>query len=235
MLIAAVLAYQSGGGRLALMSTLGLGFIAATGLWQQAMESVALCGAAVLFSFIIGSVIGVSAALNDWISAVVRPISDTLQTMPQFVFLIPAIMFFHVGDFPALLAIMMYSIVPAIRYTEHGIRGVGPQTIEVATAQGCTRAQIFWQVQLPLAFPEIALGLNQTIMFALSMLVVAALVGTNELGQQIYISLSTVNAGAGLTAGFAITILAMITDRVLSSYSRRGRPIVGRQAHQDPV
>ena len=178
--IAAVtlIAFQVGGWKVALFAFLGMAFILTTGAWSRAMLSFYLTATSVIVCFVVGGSIGVWAAQNDRVSAIVRPINDTLQTMPLFVFLIPVIMVFLVGDFSALLAIIMYSIVPAIRYTEHGLRHVDPVAVEAARMMGCTERQVLWRVKLPLAIPEIMLGLNQVVMFALAMLVIAALVGT---------------------------------------------------------
>ena len=118
-----------------------MGFILLTGVWKEAMLSIYLCGAAVLFSFVVGGALGVMAARNDRFSRTLRPVNDTLQTMPQFVYLIPILMFFQVGDFSALLAVIAYAIVPMIRYTEHGIRNVRPDVIEAATGIGATKRQ----------------------------------------------------------------------------------------------
>ena len=222
-----VLAWQVGGRRVGLLSFLALVFMLTTGIWPETMRSLYLCGAAVLFSFIAGAAIGIWAALDDRASAFIRPINDTLQTMPLFVFLIPVIMFFQIGDFPALLAIIMYAIVPSIRYTEHGIRHVRADIVEAARMQGCTRGQILWQVQLPLALPEIALGLNQTIMFGLAMVVIAALVGTKGLGQAVYIALNAGNVGAGCIAGFSMAFIAMITDRIIQAWSAKKKAELG--------
>jgi glycine betaine/proline transport system permease protein len=217
--IVGLLAWQVGGWRLTVFAVLGLSFIVFTGAWGAAMRSVYLCAAAALFSFVVGSAIGVHAANNDRFSAFIRPINDTLQTMPLFVFLIPVIMFFQVGDFPALLAIIMYAIVPAVRYSEHGIRQVPAGIMDAARMQGCTKRQILWRVQLPMALPEIILGLNQTIMFALAMLVIAALVGTKGLGQAVYIALNAGNVGNGFVAGLAMALIAMIADRIIQTWS----------------
>lgn len=222
-----VLAYQVGGRDTGLLALLGLGFILTTGAWPPAMRSIYLCGAAVLISFLVGGALGVWAARSDRVSAILRPINDTLQTMPLFVFLIPVIMFFQVGDFPALLAIIMYAIVPAIRYTEHGIRNIPPHIIEASLAQGCTKRQILWNVQLPLALPEIMVGLNQTIMFGLAMLVIAALVGTKGLGQAVYLALNTGNVGEGFIAGMSMALIAIIADRITQAWSRQKKAELG--------
>jgi glycine betaine/proline transport system permease protein len=227
ILTVTVLAYQVGGLNVASFALLGCLFMLTGGVWPQAMLSTYLCAAAVLFSFVLGATIGVWAALNDRVSAFIRPINDTLQTMPLFVFLIPVLMFFQVGEFSALLAIMLYAIVPSVRYTEHGIRNVRPDIVEAATAQGCTGRQILFQVQLPLALPEIMLGLNQTIMFGLAMLVIAALVGTKGLGQSVYIALGAGDVGKGFVAGLSMALIAMIADRITQAWSRRKKAELG--------
>ena len=221
MLAITLLAWQMAGVRTALFAAIALAFILLTGMWDKAMLSVYLCGAAALASFVIGGSIGVWAAHSERVSSVVRPIADTFQTIPAFVFLIPVLMFFQIGEFTALLAIIAYAFVPAIRYTENGLRQVPEEYLEVARQQGCSRWQTFWQVKLPLALPTILVGLNQTIMFAFAMLVIAALVGTTGLGQQIYLSLSSADTGNGLIAGLSMALLAMVTDRILQGYAAR--------------
>ncbi len=218
--MATLLAYQVGGRRLALGMVAGLAFLLLAGVWQEAMLSVYLCGLAVLICFLIGGGLGVLAAEFDTVSAAVRPFNDTLQTMPLFVILIPFVMIFKIGEFTALLAIIAYAIVPSIRYTEHGIRSVSKDVIEAATASGCTPWQLLWRVKLPLAAPIILLGLNQTIMYAISMLVIAALVGTSDLGQRVYIGLGDGDFGVGIVAGVGMAIIAMLADRMTQAMAR---------------
>ena len=227
ILAVTVLAWQVGGWRIGIFSLLGLLFLLLTGTWARAMISVYLCGVAVAFSFLVGGLIGIWASRNDHVSAFVRPINDTLQTIPLFVFLIPVIMFFQTGEFSALLAIIAYAIVPAIRYTEHGLRNVRPDLIEAAQGMGSTKRQILWQVQLPLALPEIMLGLNQTIMYGLAMLVIAALVGTKGLGQLVYIALGKADTGVGLVAGLGMALIAMIADRIIQAWSAQKKAALG--------
>ncbi len=217
--MATLLGWQLGGPRLALGTFLGLAFLLFAGVWPQAMLSVYLCGLAVLLSFTLGAGLGILAAENDAVSATLRPFNDTMQTMPLFVILIPFVMIFKIGEFTALLAIMAYAIVPAIRYTEHGLRNISKETIEAATAIGCTRGQLLWRVKLPLALPVMMLGLNQTIIFGIAMLVIAALVGTSDLGQRVYIGLGNGDFGVGIVAGFGMAIIAMIADRMTQSWS----------------
>ncbi|MCB1395095.1 MAG: ABC transporter permease subunit [Rhodobacteraceae bacterium] len=223
MLIAmcTLLAWQLGGRRLALGTFAGLAFLLLAGVWPYAMTSVYLCGLAAILSFTIGAGLGVLAAQYDAVSAVLRPFNDTLQTMPLFVILIPFVMIFKIGEFTALLAIMAYAIVPAIRYTEHGLRNIPAHIIEAATAVGCTRGQLLWRVKLPLALPVMMLGLNQTIIFAIAMLVIAALVGTDGLGQQVYIGLGNGDFGVGIVAGVGMAIIAMIADRMTLAWSQK--------------
>ena len=225
--IVTLLAWQVGGWQTGLFALLGLTFMLVTGFWPQTMLSVYLCAAAVLLSFAAGTSIGVWAAHSDRVSAFVRPINDTLQTMPLFVFLIPILMFFQVGEFTALLAICAYAVVPAVRYTEHGLRNVRPDIVEAAKGMGCTPAQTLWQVKLPLALPEIMLGLNQTIMFGLAMLVIAALVGTKGLGQQVYIALGKADTGMGVVAGLGIALVAMIADRIIQGWCSQRKTALG--------
>lgn len=216
-----LLAWQVGGPRLALFAFLGMLFMLLAGMWQRAMLTVQLCGAAVILSFLIGSAVGIWAAGNDRVSRIVRPICDTLQTMPQFVFLIPILMVFLAGEFSAMLAVLLYAVVPPIRYMESGLRRVPAQAVEAARSLGCSRRQLLWQVQIPLALPEIMLGLNQTIMMALYMVVVAALVGDVGLGQLVYQGVGTANFGEGAVAGLGIALIAMIADGILQALSRR--------------
>lgn len=216
-----LLSWQIGGRPVALFAAGALAFILLTGMWDRAMLSLYLCSAAVLISFALGASLGVWAAGSDRASRILRPIADTFQTIPLFVFLIPVLMFFQVGEFTALLAIVAYAFVPALRYTENGLRQVSPELIEVAIAQGCTPHQVFWQVKLPLAMPAILVGLNQTILFAFAMLVIAALVGTTGLGQQIFLALSAADTGQGVIAGLSMALLAMLADRLLQALAAK--------------
>ncbi|MEC5324835.1 ABC transporter permease [Aurantimonas sp. A3-2-R12] len=218
-----------GGWRVGLVALLGMLFILLTGSWDRAMVSLELTAVGVAVSVLAGTAIGVWAALNDRVSAVVRPICDTLQTMPIFVFLIPAVMVFLVGEFTALVAIVLYAIVPPIRYGELGIRGVPPELTEAARMMGVTRLQMLWQVQLPVALPEIALGVNQTVMMALTMVVIASLVGAPGLGQDVLIALSRGDAGRGLVAGLSIAALAIVFDRIVQAWSAERKRALGLQ------
>nr|WP_245415277.1 ABC transporter permease subunit [Hoeflea marina] len=219
--------FRLGGLRLALL-TAGLSFlIAATGQWEKAMITVYLCGISVIIASLIGIPIGIVTASRDRLWSVVQVIIDTLQTLPSFVYLMPAVMLFRVGDFTAMIAIVAFAVAPAIRYTVLGIRKVDPRLIEAGRAMGCTEWQLLTRIKLKLAFPEIMLGLNQTIMFALSMLVITALVGTRDLGQEVYIALTKADTGRGLVAGLAVAFIAIIADRLISAGAGRVRARLG--------
>ncbi len=213
--------YQLGGWRLAALAVVLTLFPAVTGLWEKTIVTVYLVGVSTVIACLIGIPLGVLAGRNDTADKILTVIVDTLQTIPAFVYLIPAVMLFRVGDFTAMIAIVAYAVVPAIRYTAHGIRQVSPSLIEAAVAQGCTRRQILWRIQLPLALPELMLGINQTIMMALSMLVITALVGTRDLGQETYIALTKADTGRGIVAGLCVACIAIIADRMIGAWSNR--------------
>ncbi|WP_420413965.1 ABC transporter permease [Roseibium sp.] len=217
------LGWRAGGRNLALMCAVMSVFIAVTGLWTKAMVTVYLCGASVILATLIGVPLGILAALNKRAGQVINLMIDTLQTLPSFVYLIPVVMLFRVGDFTAMIAIVLYALAPAVRYAAHGVRGVSKDLIEAGQVSGCTRFQLLRHIRLPMALPEILLGLNQTIMLALSMLVITALVGTRDLGQEVYIALTKADTGRGLVAGLAIAFIAIIADRILKASARGAR------------
>lgn len=227
ILALALLAWQVGGTRLAALAAGGCAFLLLTGVWAQAMLSVYMCAAAVLVCVGAGGALGIWASVNRRVSNFLRPINDTLQSMPLFVILIPFLMFFQIGEFTSFLAIIAYAIVPTIRYTEHGLRNVPAAGVEAAAAMGCTRRQLLWEVKMPLAVPEIMLGINQTILFALAMLVITALVGSKGLGQSVYIALSSADAGLGLVAGLGIALIAIIADRIIQAWSAGRKAALG--------
>ena len=219
--------WRLGGVRLALV-TAGLPLlIAMIGLWEKAMITVYLCGISTLIALLIGVPIGIVAAERTRLWRGVEAAIDTLQTLPSFVYLMPAVMLFRVGDFTAMIAVVAFAIAPSIRYTALGLRGVDRRLIEAGHAMGCTPVQILRQIKLPLAFPEILLGLNQTVMFALSMLVITALVGTRDLGQEVYIALTKADPGRGLTAGLAVAFIAIVADRLIHAGARSARQRLG--------
>ncbi|MGH6924575.1 MAG: ABC transporter permease [Propylenella sp.] len=214
-------AWSVAGRRRALIAGAFCLFIAFTGNWEPAMVTVYLVGVSVVIAALIGIPLGVAAALNNRLWSVVRGVIDTLQTLPSFVYLIPVVMLFRVGDFTAMIAVILYALAPAIRYSALGVREVNPALIEAATAMGTTRLQRLLKVRLPLALPEIMLGVNQTIMLAISMLVITALVGTRDLGQEVYIALAKADVGRGIVAGLGVAMIAMIADRMMVASAAR--------------
>ncbi|WP_284165022.1 ABC transporter permease subunit [Frigidibacter sp. SD6-1] len=223
--------WRMGGWRLGLLTGALAFLIAATGQWEKAMITLYLCGISTAIAMAIGVPVGIAVATRDRLWRAVQLIIDTLQTLPSFVYLMPVVMLFRVGDFTAMIAVVAYAIVPAIRYTVLGLRGVDPRLIEAGRAMGCTPLQILFRVRLRLAAPEILLGLNQTIMFALSMLVITALVGTRDLGQEVYIALTKADPGRGLVAGLAVAFIAIITDRLINAAAARTRERLGLTTH----
>jgi glycine betaine/proline transport system permease protein len=213
--------WQLGGLRLGLLSASLTSFIAIVGLWAKAMVTLYLCGLSVIIACLIGIPVGILAARNERVHRVVSVVIDTLQTLPSFVYLMPVVMLFRVGDFAAMLAVIAYAVTPIIRYTDHGIRHVSPELIEASLQVGCTRGQVLRKVQLPLALPHIMLGVNQTIMMALSMLVITALVGTRELGQEVYIALTKADTGRGIIAGVCVAFIAIIADRMIGAWAAK--------------
>lgn len=227
ILVVTLLAWQVGGARTAVLSLLGWSFMLFSGIWPQAMLSVYMCLAAVIVCLLLGGGLGIWASQSQRVSNFIRPINDTLQSMPLFVILIPFLMFFQIGEFTSFLAIIAYAIVPTIRYTEHGLRSVPQETVEAAHSMGCTRRQMLWEVKMPLAIPEIMLGVNQTVLFALAMLVITALVGSKGLGQSVYIALSKADSGLGMVAGLSMALIAIIADRIIQSWSKKRKDALG--------
>ena len=221
------LSYVAGGVRLSALTVVLLSTILLSGLWERALLSLYLSGAAVFACAVLGGAIGLASAVSPMVWRVVRPICDMLQTIPLFVFLIPVLMVFQIGEFSAFLAIIAYAIVPMIRYTRHGLTETPAEMIEAATASGATRWQMMRDVRAPYAAPTILLGLNQTILYAFAMLVIAALIGTTGLGQSIYLALGQADVGLGISAGAAMAILALIADRIVQGFAEERRRALG--------
>ncbi|SMF36016.1 glycine betaine/proline transport system permease protein [Tistlia consotensis] len=228
-LLLAVAGWRIGGPRLAALVAALAVFVAVTGNWEKAMISAYLCGISVVVAMLIGLPVGILAAGSERIHRIAQNTVDTLQTLPSFVYLIPVVMLFQVGDFSAMIAIVAYAVAPAVRYTDHGIRGVPGEIVEAARMAGCRRGQLLWKVQIPLALPEIMLGVNQTIMMALSMLVISALVGTRDLGQEVYIALTRADTGHGLVAGLCVACIAIVADRLIGAWAARRREELGME------
>lgn len=196
-------------------------FILVTGYWSAAMGSVYLTALSVVVSLAIGLPFGIWVAAKPRAQQAVQVFLDTLQTLPTLVYLLPAVMLFRNGDFSALIAIVSYAVAPAVRYGIDGMIHVPSERIEAAAMSGCSKWQTFVHVRLPSALPTLLLGVNQTVMMALSMLVIAALVGTRELGQEVFTALSQGKAGPGIVAGLCVACVALIIDTLLKSGAAR--------------
>ena len=199
---------------LVIFTLIGLLFILNINYWAQTMQTLALVLTSVIISIIVGIPIGILASQNERFSKFLKPTLDFMQTMPAFVYLIPAITFFGVGVVPGIIASVIFAMPPTIRFTDLGIRQVPEDLIEAANAFGSTASQKLFKVQLPLATGTIMAGVNQSIMLSLSMVVTASLVGAPGLGVDVYRSVTQVNIGMGFEAGLAIVVIAIILDRI---------------------
>ncbi|MFJ4351103.1 ABC transporter permease [Pseudomonas sp. NPDC089428] len=194
--------------------------VGAVGLWDKLMQTLALMLVATLISVLVGIPLGILSARNDRLRAVLMPLLDIMQTMPSFVYLIPVLMLFGLGKVPAIFATVIYAAPPLIRLTDLGIRQVDGEVMEAINAFGANRLQQLFGVQLPLALPSIMAGINQTTMMALSMVVIASMIGARGLGEDVLVGIQTLNVGRGLEAGLAIVILAVVIDRITQAYGR---------------
>jgi glycine betaine/proline transport system permease protein len=195
--------------------------IGALGLWTQAMQTVAIMLIAIVIAILIGIPLGILNARSDAVRAGVNPALDLMQTIPSFVYLLPAAMLFGLGKVPAILATVIYATPPLIRLTDLGIRQVDREVIEASRAFGATHWQILTGVQIPLALPSIMQGINQTTMMALAMVVIASMIGARGVGETVLLGLQRNDSGQGLVGGLAIVILAIIFDRISQAFGRR--------------
>ncbi len=213
VLIFAALAWFVRSWRLGVGVVVSFLLIMSMGQWTQAMQTLALVLIATFTAIIIGIPVGIWAAKSARVSAIVKPILDLMQTMPAMVYLIPAIVFFSIGVVPGLFSTIVFSLPPGVRFTELGIRGVDKETVEAGESFGATDWEILRGIQLPLALPTIMAGINQVIMLALSMAVIAGMVGADGLGKEVVGALSTINTARGVEAGLSIVFLAIFLDR----------------------
>jgi glycine betaine/proline transport system permease protein len=206
--------------RLALLSAFCLLMMGWLGLWDQSMQTLALMIISVVISLLIGIPLGIWAARNNRVEAWLRPILDGMQTMPTFVYLIPVLLFFGVARVPSVVSTVIYAIPPAVRLTNLGVRQVPEEALEAAHAFGSTSGQTLYKVQIPMALPSIMAGVNQTIMMALSMVVIAALIGAGGLGQEVLVALRGLRVGQALEGGLAIVFMAILLDRISYAFSQ---------------
>ena len=197
--------------------------IGVLGLWDAGMQTLALMIMAAGLSVLIGIPLGVLMARVNWLRSIMLPVLDVMQTMPSFVYLIPVVMLFGLGKIPAIIATVIYAVPPLIRLTDLGIRLVDREVLEASRAFGANPRQQLFGVQLPLALPNIMAGINQTTMMALSMVVIASMIGARGLGYEVLLGINRLEVGRGLLAGLGIVVLAVLFDRITQSYGQRMR------------
>ena len=215
--IMAAIAWKTSGVKLAVFTLASLLLIGLLGFWEDTMITLAMVFSSVLFCTIVGIPLGIFAGRNDRFESFIRPVLDGMQTTPPFVYLVPMVMLFSIGNVAGVLATIMFSLPPIIRLTALGIRQVHPELVEAALAFGATGSQVLFKVQIPLAMPTIMAGLNQTIMMALSMVVIAALIGAGGLGAPVVLGLNTLDIGLATIGGLSIVLIAIVLDRITQS------------------
>ena len=225
--LAGAIGWRLAGFRLSATVAGFVAFIALTGFWERASITAYMVFFALILCLIFGLPLGIWASKTARRTRFVQLLCDTFQTFPSFIYLIPVIMLFQVGDVAAITAIVIYAAIPIVRYTIFGLRGVPNETIEAAITAGCTPRQILWKVRMPLAFPEIMLGVNQTIMFGLFMVIIAAFIGTKDLGQEIFRALTFADAGKGLVIGLCVAFIGLTVDRLVVEWSEQRRRQLG--------
>lgn len=214
-------AWRFSGKGLAIYSAITLTFVGLLGLWGQTMTTLAMVLASVIFCALVGIPIGIYAGRSDRFEASIRPVLDAMQTTPAFVYLVPIVMLFSVGNVAGVMATIIFALPPLVRLTSLGIRQVHPELVEAAQAFGATRWQVLKRVQIPLAMPTIMAGLNQTIMMALSMVVIAALIGAGGLGSPVILGLNTLDIGRAVIGGLGIVLMAIVLDRITQSMAQK--------------
>ena len=221
-LVLLLIAWRVAGWRVALFTAVALAYLGFYGFWEMAMSTISLVGASVFICVLFGTPLGVWCAKSARVNTIVKPILDFMQTMPSFVYLIPAVAFFGIGKPPGVLATVIFAMAPMIRLTTLGIQQVPAHVKEGAIAFGASPRQLLFKIELPLSIPAIMTGINQTIMMSLSMVVVAALIGAAGLGYEVVRALRHMETGKGVLAGIAIVFCAMILDRIVQGSRERG-------------
>ncbi len=223
ILVFVALAWRAGRWRLSLGTFLGLLLIYNLKLWPVFIETLVLVLVSALVSIVIGVPLGITAARSDRFHRAIAPLLDFMQTMPAFVYLIPALMFFGLGTVPSIFSTVIFAMPPAIRLTDLGIRQVPTDLVEVGEAFGSSPWQMLWKIQLPVALPTIMAGVNQTMMLSLSMVVIASMIGAGGFGAGVLYGIAQMNVGVGFENGVAVVILAIILDRLSQGFSSSKR------------
>ena len=225
LLILVLIAWQAAGRRVAigvLACLVALGLLDPTA-WSLAMTTLAIVISAVIVCVIIGLPLGILAGKSDHFQAALRPLLDTMQTIPAFVYLVPVVMLVGIGNVSGVIVTIVFALPPLVRLTSLGIRGVDPSVVEAARAFGASPAQIMFKVELPLATPTILAGLNQTIMLSLSMVVIASMIAVQGLGNEVLRAMGRLDAGKAIVGGLGIVLLAVVLDRITQGLGRSGR------------
>ncbi|UPG72759.1 proline/glycine betaine ABC transporter permease [Roseomonas gilardii subsp. gilardii] len=209
------------GWKFALFAVAALFVILGMDLWERTMETLSLVLSATVIAIVVGVPLGIAMARNEAVALVVRPVLDLMQTMPAFVYLIPAAMFFGLGAVPGTIATVIFAMPPVVRLTNLGLRQVNSEFIEAGLASGCTPGQLLMKVQLPNALPSIMAGINQTIMLSLSMVVIASMIGAGGLGNTVLTGIQRLDVGTGFEGGLAVVILAVLLDRITQSFGQK--------------
>lgn len=220
-----LIAWQAAGRRTAIYVAIALtvlGFLSPEA-WALSMTTLAIVMGAVILAVIIGLPLGIIAGKSDRFEAVLRPVLDTMQTIPAFVYLVPVVMLIGIGNVSGVLVTVIFALAPLIRLTSLGIRTVNPSVVEAARAFGATPSQIMFKVELPMATPTIFAGLNQTIMLSLSMVVIASMISVRGLGNEVLRAMGRLDAGKAIVGGLGIVILAVVLDRITQGLNRSGR------------
>lgn len=223
IILLAILAYFANKRRLGLpvFVLVGFGYILNQGLWEELMDTVTLVLVSALISIVIGIPLGILTAKSKVVHTIVEPLLDLMQTMPAFVYLIPAVAFFGIGMVPGMVASVIFALPPTVRFTELGLKEIDGELIEAADAFGSTGAQKLFKVELPLATPTMMAGVNQTVMLALSMVVTGSMIGAPGLGNNVLTALQQSQVGSGFVAGLGIVILAITIDRITNSFAAK--------------
>ena len=211
------------GARFAAFTAVSFILIVLTGFWEQTVVTLGLTFSATLISLLLGIPLGIWSARSERVATITRPILDFMQTMPAFVYLIPAAMLFGLGRVPGIIATVIFAMPPAVRLTNLGIRQVNKEIVEAGQSFGCNGRQLLFKVQLPNAMPSIMAGVNQTIMMALSMVIIASMVGAGGLGNDVLASIQRLDIGLGFESGMAVVLLAIILDRITESFGTAKR------------
>ncbi|MGF1609289.1 MAG: ABC transporter permease [Kiloniellales bacterium] len=221
--VAALIAWRIAGRGVAILTFCSVALIDLLGVWQESMTTLAMIMTSVLFCALIGIPLGIIAGRSDRFAVGIRPVLDIMQTIPAFVYLVPIVMLFGVGIVPGIIATIIFALPPIVRLTNLGLRQVPAELVEAGYAFGSTPRQVLWEIQLPLALPAIMAGLNQTLMLSLSMVVIAALIGAEGLGQVVFTGIGRLDVGAAALGGIGIVLIAIVLDRVTQAIGEQSR------------